>query len=407
MISMTWSFWARILCIYLVVTTAVSVPVAAQIDFWDEQRKGANGDGGAVENGDTTPEAWFAAASAAGLEYVRLIPVEWVSEGRDFLLGNADNYTTIPEADLNQLMDVLDIAHRQNVKIVLTMFSLPGARNRQENGGVFDYRLWTDEGYQTQAISFWKSLAAELKGHPALVGYNPLNEPHPERKDGFDSLGKMAGIERWLEESEGTAADLNRFNRRIVQAIRSEDAYMPIILEGWFHADPEGVRFLDPIDDPAILYSFHTYGDWNFATYRVNNGQFAYPDKMPGAIGQATRAWSEQDMRDLVGPVVQWSRQHGIPSSRIMASEFGCDRRVAGAKDFLEDLIAIFDEYNWHWAFYSFRSSTWDGLDYELGTKKLGWKYWEKREAGVSHESLIERKDNPLWEVFKTALTHN
>ena len=55
----------------------------------------------------------------------------------------------------------------------------------------------------------------------------------------------------------------------------------------------------------------------------------------------------------------------------------------------------------WHWAFYSYRSPDWDGMDYELGVEKLGWKYWEAREQGKGHEQLIRRRDNPLWDVFK------
>ena len=100
--------------------------------FWQEQRKGANGDGGALKGAGTTPEEWLRAASNAGIEFVRLNVVDWESQERDFLVGDADAYTGIPENDLAALISVLDIANRYNVKIVLTMFSLPGARNRQK-----------------------------------------------------------------------------------------------------------------------------------------------------------------------------------------------------------------------------------------------------------------------------------
>ena len=33
---------------------------------------------------------------------------------------------------------------------------------------------------------------------------------------------------------------------------------------------------------------------------------------------------------------------------------------------------------------------------------KLGWEYWQEREKGVDHERLIERHDNPLWEVMRS-----
>ena len=388
-----------LLIVSLVILLTSKAPAANEkVAFWDVQRKGANGDA-------KNPDAWFKAAADVGIEFVRLVPATWEAEGRDFLLGDADNFTGIPDRDYAKLKSVLDIAHRHDVKIVLTMFSLPGARNRQLNDYKFDYRLWTEEKYQKQALAFWKELAGRLKDHPAIVGYNPLNEPHPARKDGFQGENEK-GFEEWLARHKDTTADLNRFNRRVVKAIRSVDTETPIILNCWFHSAPNGFRYLEPIDDQAVLYAFHFYDPWVFTTYRINKGRFSYPDKMP-AGSDATTPWTPADLRERFQPVIDWAKRHNVPASRIAAEEFGCDRRVLGAKAYLEDLIAAFNEHQWHWAFYSFRSSDWDGLDYELGTEKLGWKYWQEREKGIDHEALIQRHDNPLWDVFKREFSQN
>jgi hypothetical protein len=397
------SFKTRKILPVLLIAWLVAQAVLAQpkIEFWNQQRKGANGDGG------RDPETWFRSAADVGIEYVRLIPENWPSQGRDFLLGNADHFTGIPAADLRKLQAVLDVAHRHNVKILLTMFSLPGARNRRSNDYEFDYRLWTDEKYQQQSLTFWKELAAYLRNHPAIVGYNPLNEPHPARRDGFTDDRDTAGFTEWFAQHEGGSSDLNRFNRRMVEAIRAQDPHTPIVLDCCFHSGPSGFRYLRPVDDPAVLYAFHFYEPWIFATYRVNKDRFAYPDKMPTGQGDATRPWTPADIHQRVRPVVEWAQRFGIPPSRIVAEEFGCDRRVAGAQNYLADSIAVFNQHPWHWAFYSFRGADWDGLDYELGTEKLGWKYWEQREQGVDHEALIKRHDNPLWDVFKNQFKPN
>ncbi len=370
-----------------------TVIAGPKIEFWDRQRKGTNGDGG------KDPEQWFAAAAEFGIEYVRLSPATWKGAGRDFLIGDADNFTGIPQADLKKLKSVLDTAERHGVKIVLTMFSLPGARWRQHNDYKFDYRLWNQESYQQQALESWRQFAGALKNHPAVVAYNPLNEPHPARQHGFES-----GTEEfvaWLEKNKGKTADLNRFNRRIVEAIRQVDQDTPVMLDCWFHASPEGFRFLEPVEDKTVLYSFHFYDPWNFTTWRVNKERFSYPDKMPMDWSGKTERWTPRNLRDRVQPVVEWTRRHHINDARIAAVEFGCDRRVDGARQYLDDLISALNENNWHWAFYAFRSPDWDGLDYELGTEKLNWKYWRAREAGKDHEDLIDRHDNPLWNVLK------
>ena len=70
-------------------------------------------------------------------------------------------------------------------------------------------------------------------------------------------------------------------------------------------------------------------------------------------------------------PVRQWQLQHGVPSNRILVAEFGICRTVCGAKQYLTDLIEIFQEFGWSWLLFSFRDEEWDALDYELGTDSM------------------------------------
>ena len=374
----------------------------SKFTFWDQQRKGANGDGGALE-GCGNPEMWFQAARDAGIEYVRLAPNEWKGRDRDFLMGDADHFVQIVESDFQQLKEVLDIAEKNRMKIVLTMFQIPGARWRQLNNMQRDFRIWTDSSYQQQAIDFWTQLAGKLKDHPAIVGYNILNEPHPSWKDHPESSAKV-GFEQWLTKIEGSTSDLNRFYRKVVASIRQLDPHTPIIIDGWQYASPEGFAYLEPIEDEAILYAFHFYGNWEYATYRVNKGRFSYPDKMPSLTEGQTEAWEADRIEQELQPIYTWAEKHKVPINRIIAEEFGVDRRVGGATQFLADVVATLNKRNMHWAFYSFRSCNWDGMDYELGTEKLKWVYWQKIEAGVSHEEAIQRRDNPIWAVLKKNL---
>jgi hypothetical protein len=56
------------------------------------------------------------------------------SKSRDFLIGSADRYTALDEADLKTLVGALDDAQAAGVKVVLAPISLPGARWKQLNG---------------------------------------------------------------------------------------------------------------------------------------------------------------------------------------------------------------------------------------------------------------------------------
>jgi hypothetical protein len=376
---------------------ATDAPLGSRrIEFWNHTRKGTNADGA------DTSDVWFRAAKVAGIEFVRLSVAEMQGKQRDFLIGNADDWQGIPEGDLTQLVEVLDRAEQHGVRIVITMFSLPGCRWKQKNNDKFDYRLWHDKKYHQAAAEFWATLAQRLKGHPAIVGYNILNEPHPERELGMEE--PSAEYAKWRRGVQGKAADINLFYKSVIGAIRRVDVGTPIVLDSCFHAHPDGLTSLRPVDDPAVLYSFHFYEPWNYTTFRVNKNRFAYPSRMPQGWSGRTLKWESEELSSRMDVVDAWAKRHAVPAKRVLVGEFGVSRRVEGASQYLADTIAAINQRDWHWAFYSFRSSTWDGMDYELGTQRLGQAYWEGRDAGRKHNDLIERKANPLWDVISQEL---
>ena len=78
-----------------------------------------------------------------------------------------------------------------------------------------------------------------------------------------------------------------------------------------------------------------------------------------------SEAWNRATLEAAVAPVDAWQKRHGLPATRVVLAEFGCDRRVPGAVGYLRDAVAIANARGWHWAFYGFREDGWDGMDYE------------------------------------------
>jgi endoglucanase len=334
----------------------VNAPVD-KMERWRTPRRGANFMN-AVETRDR-----LEAARAAGIALVRLAPNKWTTAARDFLLGDADGFVRLVPADLARLRTFLDDAAAQDVDVVLTTLSLPGSRWKQQNGERDDLRLWREPPYQEQAAAFWRELATVLRGHPALAGYDLLNEPHPERTLGLDdsSPNLVAGLQR----AAGTTADLNVFNERLVKAIREVDPETPIVLEGPAYAGAQGMPALRPVSDPRVLYSFHMYEPYVYTNRKTNRGRFAYPGSFPRGEGQPNLSWDKAALEALLEPVRTWQATHGLLANRIVAAEFGCHRLSPGADRYLGDLVDLFERYGWHWAFYAFREDTWDGMDYE------------------------------------------
>jgi len=344
---------------------------------------------------------WFEAAYEKGFQFIRFNVSWFLTDNKDFLIGDTDNFTHIDPKDLKILIEALDAAETNHQKIILTMFELPGCRDGNADK-TQDYRIWHNESYQQQAMQFWKELASAAKDHPAIVAYDLLNEPHPEREYGLEEPDK-AFID-WLDKIKGTAADLNLFNKRMVASIREVDPYTPIMLEGYFYSSPEGLPYLEVIDDPAILYSFHNPGPWQFTTYNANKGRYRYPDNMPGYWNDPGTPWTINNLVELLEPVKRFISDNNIDADRIVASEVLCDRRIEGCAGYLKDLFTLYDEQKWHWSFYAFREDmAWTGLDYEIGTSPDPAGYWGKIENGADYNTLKNdlRHDNPIWSVIQ------
>ncbi len=350
---------------------APAPPPAAEAPerYWDTPRRGANYFARPMD------DEWLDAAREAGIEWVRLAPAFWPTAERDFLLGDADEYHGLQAQDLAMLREQLDLAEAHGMKVVWSMLSLPGARWRQHNGDEDDPRLWQDTAFREQAVRFWQDLVAEIGEHPALVGVNVLNEPRP------------------LEP-----AQLDGFYRDVVNAIREIAPTLPILLDPGPDAEPRALAALAAIADPDVLYDVHLYEPWEFVTWRTNQGRFSYPgpDEQGRTIDRAYLA-------SVLARDVEWQSANGVPASRIVLGEFGIDRRIGGAAEWLGDVIELAEENGWHWAFYAFRD--WQAMDYELGAEPPPAAYWAAEERGEPYE--LPRPANPMFDAIRAGLARS
>ncbi len=372
---------------------ALAVQAADSIEFWNTPQRGSN-----CFN-ETPPDAeYFRALRDYGATWVRLTFSKWKSaRGRDFLFGSLDRYESLVPEDLATLRRVLDDAHSAGLKVVVVPLSLPGARWIQMNDDKFDDRLWSDRKYWDESAAAWRDLAAALADHPAIVAYNLVNEPVPERKGGLAEHAPPAVMRAWYEKARGTTRDLPRFYARLIDAVRTADPRTPIMLDAGFYGAADSFSYWDgvPHADAHLLYAFHMYEPYG-ATSGPNMKRekpYRYPGVVPFAEGEAH--WDARRVAIYLQQPFDWARTHDVPTNRLVAGEFGCMRRWPDCPRYLDDVLTVLEAHGAHWAFYSFREA-WDGMDYELGADKLPWQYWQAAEKGEAFE--LERGPNPVFE---------
>ena len=364
----------------LLLSTPLSASGADLIDFWDTPRHGGNS-----FNRLPPDQAYFDALKAYGATWVRLSYDKWKPAGRDFLLGDADHYDGLVDSDLQVLEQVLDRARQAGLKVVIAPLSLPGMRWSQNNQGQFDDRLWQDKRYWQQSAAFWRDLARALKDHPAVAGYNLVNEPAPEKQGGLPEHAAPALMKRWYAQEQGGPRDLPALSATLLAAIREVDDKTPVMVDaGWYAAADAFSYWPRPLTDSRVLYSVHMYEPYaaTSAPNMTRKRPYAYPGVVPFA-GRSER-WDAARVADYLQQPVQWAAEHQVPRSRLVIGEFGCMRRLPGCRAYLEDVLGVLDRERLHWAFYSFREDSWDGMDYELGTAKVTWRYWKAIDEGVA-----------------------
>lgn len=301
-------------------------------------------------------------------------------------MGSADDFKALVPEDLARVRQALDWAEAAKIKVVVGMLSLPGNRWAQLNKPrASDFRLYRKKKYQDQSVEFWRQLAAALRGHPALAGYNVINEPHPSKK----------------KDTKGF--DLSSFYDRVIAAIRESDLTTPVILDGDDYGSPEGIERLRPAADPNAIYAFHYYGPWEYASGQ-NRNRWTYPGMIPEWEGASTsKYWDAKAIIRAMDPVVRWQHRFNIPSNRIWAAEFGIVRTNPGASTWLDDVVTNLEKNGWHWALYAFREDVYPAMDLELGTKPgLGFDVWEVINRGET--PVLKRGPNPLWDVISRRL---
>ncbi len=381
------SYKISMLGIVLLITTfLISCPSEHKsITFWDAQRRGAN---------TFTPsfsKNIVDEATEFGINFIRLAPDKWQSQARDFLIGDADHYQGLIPEDVAKLKEVLGYFEEAGLPVVITMLSLPGSRWRQNNGGKDDLRLWESQEYQMQAQQFWMDLATELKDFECVVGYNILNEPH------LDLLWQKNINDEALPETLETIQQcLATFYQNTIMAIRQADPDTFIILDASWYADARTMPLMATYSEPRILYSFHMYEPYAYTNWEQNQGNYSYPEDIEVKEGMSAEAYFAQ----FINSVKAFQKKHGIPNERILVGEFGVNRRAPGAQQYLQDLIALYNEENWHWAVYAFSDLDWDGMDYRLGTEPLPAEAWPK-EGEPDYAAYYV--PNSLFDVLKEA----
>jgi endoglucanase len=238
--------------------------------------------------------------ASRGLTFIRM-PFAWERMQRS-IGGDLD-------ASELALMDAfMDDAHARGMSVLLDCHNYAYYRL---NLGDQQTKIGTSPSVpETSLGDLWKKLALRYKDHPALFGYDIMNEP--------SGLGDP---DRW-----------KRIAQHTIDAIRQVDTVKPVVVEGEEWANgykwPEVSDNLKNLTDPAnnLIFQAHIYFDPDFSGRYVNKDYAA--NSVP----------SPEFGADRIRPFVNWLKAN---NARGMLGEFS----VPGHQEEWLTLLANFLDY--------------------------------------------------------------
>ncbi len=219
------------------------------------------------------------------------------------------------------------------------------------------YRDGAHADLQDHYGDLWAHVATRLGGHPAVLGYDLMNEPHPGSD--FDALEALARIEpadggtsRSFDETK-----LGPFYQRMINRIRQVDDESYIFFESRYGAPGNGSRsYIPRLSDP-----------------RSGEDRLVYAPHLYSVTVEAGGAYEEEDPT-----IAFWEARRTEELARqpmpMVLGEWGLASSSGGALRYVDEVLAVSDRMMAGWAYWS-----WDPAG--------SWAFWI-REGDIENPHL-------------------
>jgi aryl-phospho-beta-D-glucosidase BglC (GH1 family) len=235
---------------------------------------------------------------------------------------------------LDNLVNVLDWAQARGMKICVDLHSFPGGLRTGDR----ETNMFFDEKWANAFVETWKRIATRVKGHPAIYGYDLINEPKQTT---------FAPISYW------------EVQRRAAEAIRAIDPDTAIVVESNMAASAGTFRYLSPLAMDNVIYQIHFYGPMAFTHQGVAGNLRKQKGRIP-FWPDPSKGWDRDYIRNTVKQARLFQEKH---KCRIYVGEFSAVGYAPGADQWIRDAISVFEEYGWDWTYHAFRE--WAGWSVE------------------------------------------
>ncbi len=263
---------------------------------------------------------------------------------------NPEEFQMFFDAEIERLDRFLPLCEELGLKVVVDMHTLPGGRYGDDlvlgTAGISDdnkslFRMFNEKESLDTFIKVWEKTARHYRGNKNIWAYDLCNEPAQKSPVGNDYL---------------------KVQYLAAEAIRKIDPDTPILVESNQWDNPLHFAYLQPLPFKNVIYEVHMYDPGCY----THQGVYAdLPVGVPYPGMHYGEYYDRERLRITLNPVRKFEQKYG---AKIFVGEFSVIRWAPGAELYLDDVISLFEEYNWDWTYHAFRE--WDGWSAEHGADK-------------------------------------
>ncbi len=220
----------------------------------------------------------------------------------------------------------------------------------------FKAKLASDDAYVEQFGDYWRALATHYSTlDPDKVFFEILNEPE------FRDRYRWAGVQA-----------------RLARAIREGAPKHTIIAAGANWSSLNELLFLEPVQDPNVIYNFHFYDPHIFthqgATWSTNYVHYlsklpypSTPENVKSAVAEEPDAvnqlsvieygldrWNAERIDAEIAVAATWAKRWHVP---LTCNEFGVYRLAAAPEDraaWIHDVRSALEKYGIGWTMWDY-----------------------------------------------------
>ena len=310
-------------------------------------------------------------------------------------LFTVDQPYEVDEEAIAALDQLLEMAAAADMFAVITFRTGPG---RSEfaiigDGGWPDESyiintVWTDESAREAWAEMWRFAAERYRDNPIVIGYDLMCEPNS------NAFLDIWDAETFYSQYAGTGYDWNVWYPNLVSAIREVDDSTPILVGGNNYSSAEWISYLQPVDDPRVVYTIHQYSPHEYTHQESPDPTRSYPGNFDVNYDGNPENFDHVWLESLLSSAVDFSAKYNVP---LAVNEYGAERWVASTADYVRDEMNLFEQYGWNYAAWQWQPA-W--LPLREGDNSFNFRF------GPNPESRTDTK-NALLSAYTDAWTRN